>query len=185
MSHVAASRMDSRVPRVLIVKPEKAYLGVLSRRVAESGYRIAIADTVQAAVAELYRIPVDVILSELRATNFNGAELLGIIRRDAVLRDIPLLFFSGRADHPAAIQALRDGADAIVKKPFHFEVLVARIGRELQRKRAIEELQSVNRALDARITERAMAMGELRDRLASSETERVRLEALVAATGRR
>jgi len=184
MSHLAMPRMECRVPRVLIVKPEKAYLGVLSRRIGEGGYRIAIADTVQAAVAELYRIPVDVILSELRGPNFNGAELLGIIRGDAVLRDIPFLLFSGRADHPAAIQALRDGADAIVKKPFHFEVLVARIGRELQRKRTIEELQSVNRALDARITERAMAMGELRDRLASSENERVRLQALVASTAR-
>ena len=169
---------------MLIVKPEKAYLGVLSRRIGESGYRIAVADTVQAAVAELYRNPVDVILSELRGSNFNGAELLGIIRRDAGLRDIPFLLFCGRTDRPAAIQALRDGADAIVKKPFHFEVLVARIGRELQRKRAIEELQSINQALDARIVERAMAMGELRDQLASSEAERRRLEQVVATSQR-
>lgn len=173
---------ERRVPRVLIVKPERAYLGVLARRIAESGYRIAIADTVQAAVAELYRLPVDIILSELRGPDFNGTDLLGIIRRDTMLRDTPFLLFSGKSDHPAAIQALRAGADAIVKKPFHFEVLCARIGRELQRKRAIEELRSDNQALDARVIERAIALGELKDQLASSEAECTRLQQIVAAT---
>lgn len=186
MSQLATpTRSQTRVPRVLIVKPEKAYLGILSRRIAESGYRIAVADTVQAAVAELYRIPVDIVLSELRGPNFFGSELLRIIREDSILSDIPVLLFSGRSDDPAAITALRDGADAIVKKPFHFEVLCARIGRELQRKRAIEELRSDNQALDARVIERAIAIGELRDRLASSQSECRRLEQMVAATSLR
>lgn len=177
----ADARVPS-VPRVLIVKPEKSYLGVLARRIAENGYRIAIAETVQAAVAELYRQPVDIILCELRGPSFNGTELLGIIREDAILRDIPFLLFAGRSDRPAAIQALRNGADAIVNKPFHFEVLSARIARELQRKRAIEDLRRSNRTLDARVVERAIAVGELKDRLASSEAERRRLEIMVAAT---
>lgn len=190
MSQLATStrpstRAHGGIPRVLIVKPEKAYLGVLSRRIAESGYRVAVADTVQAAVAELYRLPVDIVLAELRGPNFSGSELLRIIREDSILRDIPVLIFSGRSNEPASIQALRDGADAIVKKPFHFEILCARIGRELQRKRAIEELRSDNHALDARIIERAIAIGELRDRLASSQSECRRLEQMVAAINQR
>lgn len=176
------TRPDKPAPRVLIVKPEPAYLGVLARRIAERGFRVAVADTAQAAVAELYRIPVDIILAELRGPSFIGSELLRIVRADSILRDIPVLLFSGRSDHPAAIRALRDGADGIVRKPFHFDVLCARIGRELQRKRAIEELRRDNQALDARVIKRVIAMGELKERLASSEAERLRLQRLVAVT---
>ena len=162
--------------RVLIVEPERRYLEMLARRVADGGYRVAIAQSVQQAVAELYRIPVDLILAEAAGRNFNAGELLGVVRTDAVLRDIPLMVLTGRSDRPAAVRALRDGADATITKPFHFDVLFARIQREIERRRTIEELRRAHQALDARIIERAIAIGELQDRLARSESERLRLE---------
>lgn len=105
-------------------------------------------------MAELYRQPVDIILSELHGRKFCGSELISIVRGDAALRDIPILMLTARSDHCAAIQALRAGADAVVKKPFHFEVLIARIERELQRRHAVQELHRDNRKLDARVTAR-------------------------------
>ena len=76
---------------MLIVEPERAYLGVLSRRISENGFRVAIAETVQQAVAELYRQPVDLILAELNGRKFNGAELIGIVRGDAAPEPVPLV----------------------------------------------------------------------------------------------
>jgi len=169
--------------RVLIVQPERNYLAVIAHRVAAAGYRVALADSVQTAVGELYRVPADIVLTELSGKRFSGIELLSIIRGDPALRDTPVLMFAGRSNRSAGIQALRSGADAIVKKPFHFETLCARIDRELQRRRAIEELRRDNSSLDARVTERAIVVGELKDRLAVAEAERFRLEQLVATAG--
>lgn len=166
-------------PRVLVVQPKRAYLAVTARRLAESGFRVATAESVQSAAAELYRIPVDLVLAELSGPGFCGRELVTMMRDDVVLRDIPILLFTGRSDHGAAVRALRDGADGVVRKPFHFEVLSARIARELERKRAVEELRADNRALDARVIERVIQMGELKDRLAAAERERRRLAAMV------
>ena len=50
--------------RVLVVQPNRNYLGVLSRRISEGGYRVATADGTQAAMAELNRIPVDLVLAD-------------------------------------------------------------------------------------------------------------------------
>lgn len=169
--------------RILIVQPERSYLAVIARRVAAAGYRVALADSVAAAVGELYRVPADIILTELAGKRFSGIELLSIVRGDSALRDTPVLMFAGRSDRNAGIQALRAGADAIVKKPFHFETLCARIDRELQRRRAMEELRRDRISLDARVTERAIAVGELKDRLAATEAERCRLEAIVTTAG--
>lgn len=170
---------DGAPARILVAQPRKSYLSVIARRIAEAGFRVAAAETVQAAVAELYRAPVDLVVAELDGPGFCGKELVSIIRTDAVLRDLPVLLFTGRSDRGAAVRALQVGADGIVAKPFHFDVLCARIARELERKRAIDDLRQDNQMLDARIIERAMEMGELKDRLAASETERRRLAEMV------
>ena len=155
----------NELPRVLIAQPHAGYLGALGRRIAEQGFRVALAETVQVAVAELHRLPVDLVLAELQGPGFCGRELVTIIRDDANFRDLPVLLFTGRSDHDAAVRALRCGADGVVKKPFHFEVLCARIGRELERKRAMDALRGDKAVLDARVVERAIEIGELREQL--------------------
>ena len=53
----------------------------------------------------------------------------------------------------------------MILKPFHFDVLFARIDRRIDRARSIQRLKDDNAALDARVVERAMQIGELRDQL--------------------
>lgn len=175
----AMTEIRNRAPRVLIAEPRRRYLSVIARRLADSGYRLATADSVQGAIAEIYRSPVDIVLAELNSDGFCGSELVSLIRGDTVLRDLPVLLIASRQDRAQAANALRAGADGIVVKPFHFEILEARIARELERKALVEELRASNRSLDARITERAIAIGEIRYQLESSEAERARLRALV------
>ena len=168
---VRSSIQASGPPRVLIVQPQRTYLNMLGRRIADAGYRVSTAEGVQSAVAELYRQPVDLILAELRGAAYCGRELVSLVRADSVLRDIPVLMFIGRSDTRAAVDAIRCGADGTVKKPFHFEILIARMERELERKRLIEDLRRDKQTLDARVIERTIAMGELKERLAASEAE--------------
>jgi DNA-binding response OmpR family regulator len=67
------------------------------------------------------------------------------------------------------VRAYEAGADDVILKPFHFEVLFARIDRRIARARSFEQLRSDNATLDARVIERAIQMGELKDRLATLE----------------
>jgi DNA-binding response OmpR family regulator len=169
----------SAPPRILIVEPKRDYLGVLARRIAESGFRVVTADAPQAAMAELHRSPVSLVLAELMMPNGGGIELVRMIRDDSVLRDIPLLMITAKSDNDAAVRALAAGADATIRKPFHFEVLIARITREIERARAVARLRQDNAALDARVVERSIALGELRARFLESESALKRLERMV------
>jgi DNA-binding response OmpR family regulator len=85
----------------------------------------------------------------------------------------------GRSEAIAAVRALHAGADDVVRKPFHFEVLIARIARQIARARSVRELRDANAALDARVVTRAIAVGELTERLQASEAECRRLESMV------
>ena len=166
-------------PRVLIVQPNRNYLAVLARRINEGGYRVATAESAQAAVAELHRVPIDLILSELRMQRSGGVELVRMVREDPVHRDIPIFLLTGKSDADGAVQAYRSGADTVIAKPFHFEVLVARIGREIERSRSLAKLQIDNAALDARIAGRAIELGEMRELFLANEAELRRLKLLV------
>ena len=59
----------------------------------------------------------------------------------------------------------------MILKPFHFEVLFARIERRIEWARSVKRLQEDNATLDARVVERAMEIGELRDRLAEVQAQ--------------
>ena len=167
--------------RVLIVEPNRSHAGVLARRIAQTGYRVAAADSAQSAMAEMHRMRPDLVLSELRLQRTSGVELVRMIREDAANCDLPVIMIGGRSDAGAAVRALRAGADDAVRKPFDFDVLIARIARQLARARAVSDLRDANAALDGRVVTRAMELGEMRDRLASSEAEMRKLQMMVRA----
>ena len=169
----------SGAPRVLVVEPNRTNLSVLSRRIGEAGYRLAAADNGQAALAELYRQPIDVVLAEVVMPGTSGIELVRMIRDDAALRDTPLMLIAGRSQKSAGARALEAGADDGVLKPFHFELVIARIGRQIARARSLRQLRHDNAALDARVVTRAIELGEMRERWLESEAERQRLERIV------
>ena len=165
-------------PRILLVEPNRSAMGVLARRLSEAGYRVAAAESAQVAVAELHRLPVDLVLVELAMPLMGGIELARMIRDDTAVHDLPVILISGRSDRTGAVRALKAGADDVVVKPFHHEVLLARIARQLARARGFKQLRADNAALDARVVTRAIELGEMRAALAVSESERARLAGL-------
>lgn len=166
-------------PRVLVIESNRAYLGVIARRLAELGYRVATADTAHAGLSELYRIPADLVICDSRLPGTNGIEFVRMIRGDQMHRDVPVILIVGRSDRAAAVGAFRAGADAVVRKPCHFEVLGACIRRQIERAEAVKRLTHDNASLDARIISRAIELREMYDRLRATETERRRLAAIV------
>jgi DNA-binding response OmpR family regulator len=152
-------------PRILVVEPNRTNLGVMTRRLSEAGYRVTAADSGPSAIAELYRFPIDLVLAELNMPRMSGAELARAIRGEAQWNDIPLMLITGKSKPAEAVRAYEAGADDVILKPFHFEVLVARIRRRIERARSLQRLKEDNAALDARVVERAMQIGELREAL--------------------
>jgi DNA-binding response OmpR family regulator len=152
-------------PRILVVEPNRAYLGVLAHRLAQAGYRVTTADCGSAAIAELYRRPIDLVLAELAMPRMSGAELARAIRGEVQWNDIPVMLITGKSKPAELVQAYWAGADDVIQKPFHFEVLFARIERRIARARSVRQLRDDNAALDARVIERAIQIGELKDEL--------------------
>lgn len=165
--------IDER-PRILVVDSNKSNLSILGRRLVDAGYRISAVETGQDAVAEMHRVPVDLVLAELNMPRMSGADLARLIRDEVIWRDIPIMLITGKSEPKGAVRAYEAGADDVILKPFHFEVLFARIDRRIERARSFKRLLEDNATLDARVVERAIQIGELRDKLAEVQAKESR-----------
>ena len=161
--------MESAAPHILVVDPKAAHRALLARRLGAEGFTVTTADHVGAAITLLHHSPVDLVLAELAMPVFDGIALTQRVRATGAWQDLPVILISGRSEKDGIVRALAGGADDVVVKPFHFEVLVARIARQLQRARSLRQLRADVAALDARVVERAITFGELQDRLRAHE----------------
>lgn len=165
--------------RVLVIEPDRRYSGVIGRRLSDFGFRVAAADCAQSGFAEMYRVPVDLVLCEAKLPGSSGIEFVRMVRDDPVHHHVPVLLLIGRSDPDSAIKAFAAGADGIVRKPGHFEVLAACIARQIERADAVRRLTNDKAALDARAISRAIELEEAREMLSAAEVERLRLAAIV------
>lgn len=166
-----------RKPRLLVVTPNKGHLALLARRLGQEGYAIAAAADGAGALGELHRSEIDLVLAELVMTPMNGAELTRSIREQAAFSNLPVMLLAGRAEPVPAVRAYAAGADDVMLKPFHFELLVARIERRLSAARQLATLRADMEALDARAAMKAIELGELKDRMYQLQAERRRVGA--------
>jgi len=180
MEQVLEREFTGAQPRLLVIESNRNYLGVMARRLGEFGYRIATADSAQAGLAELHRVPANLVLSSAKLPGTSGIELVRMIREDPANREVPVMLIVGRSASASAVKAFDAGADGIVRKPCHFEVLAAAIARQLRRAEAVRQLIVDKAALDARVISRSIELGEIRDQLRAAETERRRLAQIVA-----
>jgi DNA-binding response OmpR family regulator len=148
--------MDGSAPNILVVDPKPANRALLARRLGAEGYATSTADHVGAAIGMLHRTPVDLVLAELAMPVFDGISLAQRVRATVAWQDLPVILISGRSENDGIVRALAGGADDVLVKPFHFEVLVARIARQLERARGLRKLRADVAALDAR----AITFGE-------------------------
>ena len=165
--------------RLLVVEPNRSALTVMAKRMGEAGFRVIACENPGNAVAEMQRMPVDLMLAELRMAPISGIELTRRIRDDTALKATPIILITGKSDSAGAVDGFLAGADDVVAKPFHFEVLIARIARRIARAQSERELLDDKATLDARVVTRAIQLGEMRAALEASEAERIRLELIV------
>jgi DNA-binding response OmpR family regulator len=158
-------------PRVLVVEPNRANLGITVRRLSEAGYRVTAADSGSSAIAELYRLRIDLVLAQLDMPRMSGAELARAIRGEVQWNDLPIMLITGKSEPKGAVRAYESGADDVILKPFDFDVLFARIDRRVETARSVKRLREDNAALDARVVERAIQIGELREQLRDRSRE--------------
>lgn len=111
--------------RLLVVDDETAIVEALQDILAMEGYEVAAAYNGQEGLKQLREAKPDLVLLDLMMPVMDGRELLGRIRADPTLRDLPVVVMSaGRISEEE-----RRAASATLSKPFELDALLEAVSR--------------------------------------------------------
>ena len=116
--------------RILVVDDEREIRRCLEMSLEEKGYAVLPADSGEKALDLLQHTPADVAIIDLLLPGIDGIELTKKIRERSTL---PIIMLSAIGDDKKKVEALEQGADDYVTKPFSIEEVVARIRSVLRR----------------------------------------------------
>jgi signal transduction histidine kinase len=120
--------------RILVVD-DNADMRRYLRRILQESWKVDTANDGMAALAKVRKSPPDLIIADLMMPGLDGLSLLGALRDDPRLANIPVMVLSARANEDASIDALSAGADDYLPKPFAARELLARVAVQLARNR--------------------------------------------------
>ncbi|MCK9373139.1 MAG: homeostatic response regulator transcription factor HsrA [Sulfuricurvum sp.] len=116
--------------RILIIEDEVTLNKTLAEGLKEFGYQSDVVETLKDGEYYLDIRNYDLILMDWMLPDGNSVDIIPDIKTNTPKTVIVVL--SARDDNESEIEALRAGADDYIRKPFDFDVLIARIEARLR-----------------------------------------------------
>jgi two-component system chemotaxis response regulator CheY len=117
--------MPSGTPSVLIVEDDSATRRLYRFLLSNGGYTVIEAEDGVAALDQIARQPCDLVITDMNMPRMDGLELIRNLKRDYPGVYVILITAFGTPDTQR--QALRQGADEYLAKPFDFDELDRRV----------------------------------------------------------
>src|SRR5512142_285237 len=123
--------------KILVVDDEDMIRDLCYHILSSEGYQVATAPTGSAALEELGRNDMDLLITDIKMPEIDGLELFERVKQ--LNQDIVTIFITGHGTLDTAIESLMRGVDGFVLKPFTQEELLAAVDRAITRSRLKKE----------------------------------------------
>ncbi len=116
--------------KLLLIEDDASLFQEIKDRLLSWSYDIYGISDFSQVLQEFTAIKPDLVIIDIQLPKFDGFHWCRMIRSHS---NVPILFLSSR-DHPSDIvMSMQLGADDFIQKPFHFDVLIAKIQAILRR----------------------------------------------------
>ncbi len=116
--------------RILVVDDDETIRRTLRINLRARGYEVEEVATGRDALSTMEDAPADLVVLDLGLPDLDGVEVLRRLRRSS---DVPVVVLSARQQSDDKVEALDEGADDYVTKPFGMDELMARVRSALRR----------------------------------------------------
>ena len=123
--------------RILLVEDNKYHAALIERGIAEryAGSQVDVFSSGSAALEAARRHQYDVAVIEQSLPDFDGLELLALLRKDDI--DLPVIITSTSGSEQLASEATRSGAAEYLVKDSSFHVTIPRLIGDVIRRRVL------------------------------------------------
>jgi putative nucleotidyltransferase with HDIG domain len=123
--------------RILVVDDEAMIRDLCSHILSAEGYQVTTASNGMAALEELGRSAIDLMITDIKMPGIDGLELFEQVK--ARTQDVVTIFITGHGTLDTAIESLMRGVDGFILKPFTEEELVGAVDRAINSSRLKKE----------------------------------------------
>lgn len=127
--------------KILIIEDDPTMQEALRDNFEFSGYTVQVASDGRTGLKAVLAHQPDLILLDIMLPGINGFDLCRRIRSEG--RAIPIIMLTAKSQESDVVLGLNLGADDYVTKPFSIDVLLARVGACLRRRRQPPETEVV------------------------------------------
>ncbi len=115
---------------ILVIEDDLTLFQEIKERLSQWSYEVHGIRDFALVLQEFTELKPDLVIIDIQLPKFDGFHWCRLIRSHS---NVPIIFLSSR-DHPTdMVMSMQLGADDFIQKPFHFEVLVAKIQATLRR----------------------------------------------------
>ena len=161
---------------ILVVDDIAENLEVVGDMLERAGYGVTFAISGKQAVDRVKMAQPDLILLDLMMPEIDGLEVCKLLKADANLAEIPIIFLTASHERRNLLKAFDSGAVDYLTKPFYLPELLARVRTHLELKQAKADLTRLNDVLEQKVQQRTAQLQRTLNYEAISKriTERVR-----------
>ncbi|MCU4991508.1 response regulator transcription factor [Bacillus cereus] len=116
--------------KVLIIEDDSNIASLLQSHIQKYGYEVVVVDDFDNVMESFYEVRPHIVLLDVNLPKFDGFHWCRQIRHESTC---PVIFISARAGEMEQIMAFESGADDYMTKPFHYDVVMAKLKGQLRR----------------------------------------------------
>ncbi|MEK3889164.1 response regulator transcription factor [Bacillus sp. FSL K6-3431] len=116
--------------KIMIVEDDPKIAVLLQSHLEKYGYDVVLTEEFEFVVDLFQEAKPDLVLLDINLPSFDGYYWCRQIRQ---ISTCPILFISARSGEMDQVMALENGADDFITKPFHYEIVMAKIRSHLRR----------------------------------------------------
>ncbi len=115
---------------VLVIEDDQSLFTEIKERLEQWSYDVYGIENFEKVMDEFSQVQPELVIIDIQLPKYDGFHWCRMIRTHS---NVPIIFLSSR-DHPTdMVMSMQLGADDYIQKPFHFDVLIAKIQAILRR----------------------------------------------------
>ena len=126
---------------IMVVDDMEEIRKLLTRMLNQWGYRVEAFSEGMSAVQEALEHPPDLFLLDINMPGLDGFEVCKLIKDDAKLKGIPVIFISVLDEALDKVKAFGSGAVDYITKPFQIEEVFARVTTHIKMRQYRQKLE--------------------------------------------
>jgi two-component system phosphate regulon response regulator PhoB len=128
-----------KAQRILVVDDEPDVTELLKYKFEQEGYRCQVLNDPLLFASTARDFEPDIMIFDIMMPELSGLQLCQMARADPLLKHVPIIFLTARAETDDRIQGLELGADDYLPKPFNIKELSIRVGKLLARSATVTQ----------------------------------------------